>query len=105
MTKGELIEALATRGAVSKAHAERVVDAIFDVMTKALQRGEGIEIRGFATFSVRTYEPYVGRNPQTGATVSVPAKRMPFFKVGKELKRLVKNGQHLAITGDDDVDE
>jgi integration host factor subunit beta len=102
MTKSELIDALAARSELTKARAELVVNCVFDAMTEALQRGEGIEIRGFGSFTVRPYKPYSGRNPRTGEPVEVPAKRLPFFKVGKELKELVNNSRHLAITGDDD---
>ncbi len=89
MTKSELIEAIAARGELTKARAEMVVNCVFDAMTEALQRGDGIEIRGFGSFTVRPYKPYDGRNPRTGQPVPVPAKRLPFFKVGKELKELV----------------
>jgi len=102
MTKSELIDALAARSELTKARAELVVNCVFDAMTEALQRGEGIEIRGFGSFTVRPYKPYSGRNPRTGEPVEVPAKRLPFFRVGKELKELVNNSRHLAITGDDD---
>src|SRR5512141_1461627 len=104
MTKSELIDAIAGRGELTKARAELVVNCVFDAMTEALQRGEGIEIRGFGSFTVRPYKPYSGRNPRTGEPVEVPAKRLPFFKVGKELKELVNSSRHLAITGDDDDD-
>ncbi len=105
MTKSELIDAMATRSELTKARAELVVNCVFDAMTEALERGEGIEIRGFGSFTVRPYKPYSGRNPRTGAAVPVPAKRLPFFKVGKELKELVNNSRHLAITGGDDADD
>ena len=104
MTKSELIDAIAARGELTKARAEQVVGCVFDVMTEALQRGEGIEIRGFGSFTVRPYKPYSGRNPRTGEPVPVPAKRLPFFKVGKELKELVNASRHIAITGGDDDD-
>ena len=61
-------------------------------MTSALEQGEGIEIRGFGSFTVREYKSYSGRNPRTGKPVPVPEKRLPFFKVGKELKELVNDG-------------
>jgi integration host factor subunit beta len=105
MTKSELIDAMAARSELTKARAELVVNCVFDAMTEALQRGEGIEIRGFGSFTVRPYKPYSGRNPRTGEPVPVPAKRLPFFKVGKELKELVNNSRHLAITGGEDSDE
>jgi integration host factor subunit beta len=110
MTKSELIDAIAVRGEargekLTKARAELVVNCVFESMIEALERGEGIEIRGFGSFTVRPYKPYAGRNPRTGAPVNVPAKRLPFFKVGKELRELVNNSRHLAITGGDDRDD
>lgn len=105
MTKSELIDALAGRAELTKARAELLVNCVFDAMTESLQRGEGIEIRGFGSFTVRPYKPYNGRNPRTGAPVPVAAKRLPFFKVGKELKELVNNSRHYAISGGDDRDD
>lgn len=97
MTKSELIEAIAARSELTKARAEMVVNCVFDAMTQALQRGEGIEIRGFGSFTVRPYKPYDGRNPRTGQPVPVPAKRLPFFKVGKELKELVNASREREL--------
>ena len=105
MTKSELIDAIAARADLTKARAEMVVNCVFDTMTAALQAGEGIEIRGFGSFTVRPYKPYDGRNPRTGQPVPVPAKRLPFFKVGKELKELVNNSRGQALVGDDDDDD
>jgi integration host factor subunit beta len=114
MTKSELIEAVAERTKITKSRAELVVNCVFDAMTAALERGEGIEIRGYGSFTVRSYKPYDGRNPRTGNQVSVPSKRLPFFKVGKELKTLVNdgsgrspasNGSALASDVDDDDDD
>ena len=113
MTKSELIEAISGRASLTKARAEQAVNCVFDAMTEALQRGEGIEIRGFGSFTVRPYKPYNGRNPRTGEAVMVPAKRLPFFKVGKELRELVNGSRHIALKadaedgdeGDDDDDE
>ncbi len=102
MTKSELIEAIAARAELTKTRAEALVSSVFESMAEALRQGEGIEIRGFGSFTVRPYKPYDGRNPRTGQPVPVPAKRLPFFKVGKELKELVNQSRHLAITGDDD---
>jgi integration host factor subunit beta len=104
MTKSELIDAIAGRGELTKARAELVVNCVFDAMTQALQRGDGIEIRGFGSFTVRPYKPYNGRNPRTGQPVPVPAKRLPFFKVGKELKELVNSSRNTPISGGDDDD-
>jgi integration host factor subunit beta len=105
MTKSELIDAMAARANLTKARAELVVNCIFDAMTEALEKGEGIEIRGFGSFTVRPYKAYSGRNPRTGAAVPVPAKRLPFFKVGKELRELVNGSRHLPITGGDGKDD
>lgn len=89
MTKSELIDAVALRTHITKSRAEQVVNCVFESMTQSLERGEGIEIRGFGSFTVREYKAYNGRNPRTGKPVPVPEKRLPFFKVGKELKELV----------------
>src|SRR3954465_3152954 len=105
MTKSELIDAIAARADLTKARAEMVVNWVFDPMTGALQDGQGIEIRGFGSFTVRPYKPYDGRNPRTGQPVPVPSKRLPFFKVGKELKELVNNSRSFAISGGDDGDD
>jgi integration host factor subunit beta len=95
VTKSELIELVAQDSKLTKGRAELVVNTIFDAMFEALRRGEGIEIRGFGSFSVRQYRPYEGRNPRTGDAVHVPPKRLPFFKVGKELRERV-NGTEEA---------
>ena len=106
MTKSELIEAIAGRANLTKARAEQAVNCVFDAMTDALAKGEGIEIRGFGSFTVRPYKSYNGRNPRTGEQVVVPAKRLPYFKVGKELRELVNASRaHGAIKGDDDKDD
>ncbi len=105
MTKSELIDAVARRNQITKSRAELVVNCVFDSMTAALERGEGIEIRGFGSFTVREYKPYNGRNPRTGRAVPVPEKRLPFFKVGKELKELVNAGDGAIETDDEDDGE
>ena len=105
MTKSELIEAVAQRSNITKSRAELVVNCVFDAMTAALERGEGIEIRGYGSFTVRHYHAYDGRNPRTGKAVSVPEKRLPFFKVGKELKALVNQGMGVIDLDDDDEDD
>lgn len=102
VTKSELIEAIAARGELTKARAEEVVNSLFKAMTDALRHGDGIEIRGFGSFSVREYKGYEGRNPRTGKPVSVAPKRLPFFRVGKELKELVDQGRLGGpLSGDD----
>ena len=104
MTKSELIERVAEAAKLTKGKAELVVGTIFGAMTEAMVRGEGIEIRGFGSFTVRQYKAYEGRNPRTGGSVHVKPKRLPFFKVGKELRELVNSSRHLAITCDEDED-
>lgn len=105
MTKSELIDAVAERTKITKSRAEQVVNCVFDAMTASLERGEGIEIRGFGSFTVREYKAYNGRNPRTGRPVPVPEKRLPFFKVGKELKELVNQGTGPVDESEDDDDE
>jgi integration host factor subunit beta len=95
VTKSELIEVVAQEANLTKGRAELVINTIFESMVEALQRGEGIEIRGFGSFTVRQYKSYEGRNPRTGDAVHVAPKRLPFFKVGKDL-RLRVNGQRAA---------
>jgi len=92
VTKSELIERVAEATKQTKGRAELVVSTIFDSMVDALRRGEGIEIRGFGSFTVRQYKSYEGRNPRTGDAVHVAPKRLPFFKVGKELRARVNAG-------------
>lgn len=89
MTKAELAELLARRANITKAKAEKVLNLILDQMKDALKRGDRIEVRGFGSFSARTYEPYTGRNPRTGKHIHVPAKTLPFFKAGKDLKERI----------------
>jgi len=68
-------------------------------MVEALRRGDGIEIRGFGSFSIREYKEYEGRNPRTGETVHVKPKRLAFFKVGKELRERVNDGRNDGAGG------
>lgn len=96
MTKSKLIEKLAIKTNLTKSRAELVVNCIFETMTDALKREEGIEIRGFGSFTVRQYKSYEGRNPRTGDAVHVAPKRLPFFKVGKELRARVNAGISAA---------
>src|SRR5512137_189210 len=95
MTKSDLIEKLAERLKLPKGKAETIVNGIFEAMEAALARGERIEIRGLGSFEVRSYKAYEGRNPRTGEPVGVQPKRLPFFKVGKELKERVNESRNL----------
>ena len=92
MTKSQLIEKLASKANIPKTHAEVVVNSFFDAMVEEMKRGGKIEIRGFGSFSVRDYKPYVGRNPKTNESVEVKPKKLPFFRIGKELRERINEG-------------
>lgn len=89
MNKSELIEALSKKENLTEKKAMDIVNLVFDGFTDELKKGGRIEIRGFGSFVVRSYESYTGRNPKTGNNISVAPKRLPFFKVGKELKEKI----------------
>lgn len=89
MNKSELIEALAVKKNISFKKAEEIINTIFDSMADAMLADERIEIRGFGSFVVKEYKAYTGRNPKTGEAIAVSPKKLPFFKVGKELKERV----------------
>lgn len=89
MNKADLIEALAKKEVLMAAEAYTIINLIFDGFTETLKKGGRIELRGFGSFSVREYGAYTGSNPKTGKKVDVKPKRLPFFKVGKELKERV----------------
>ena len=89
MTKADLINVIAEKAHLQHKQAELVVNMVFDMMSDALKKDDRIEIRGFGSFVNRSYGSYQGRNPKTGQVVQVPPKRVPFFKVGKELKEMV----------------
>ena len=89
MNKTDLIQALKDTNNLSKSDAERIVALFFDQMADALAQGERVEIRGLCSFFVKKYSSYTGRNPKTGEKVKIKPKKLPFFKVGKELKERV----------------
>lgn len=90
MTKAQIIEKASEQlTLLTKRQAEIVVNTIFNSVRDSLHRGDKTEIRGFGSFRLRSRRMKEGRNPKTGATVSVPAKKVPFFKAGKELKELL----------------
>ena len=91
MTKSDLIEHVAERNKLPKGRAELLVNLVFECLEAALQRNERVEIRGLGSFETRHYGAYKGRNPRTGTSVAVKPKRLPFFKVGKELKDLINS--------------
>jgi integration host factor subunit beta len=86
MTKAELVEEVARAAELNKRDAEVIVETVFDSIITALHKGEKVELRGFGSFRTRERGPRRGRNPKTGEPVDVPAKRVPYFKPGKELK-------------------
>lgn len=90
MNKSELIETLAAQYGFSLKKSEEVVNTIFEALTSALISGERIEIRGFGSFVVNEYKPYTGRNPKTGEAIAVKPKKLPLFKVGKDLRERVR---------------
>lgn len=89
MTKADLIEEVAAVSTLSKKHSELVVNTFFGSIVESLSRGDKVELRGFGTFNLRRRKPRIGRNPRTGEQVQVPAKVVPYFKPGKELRELV----------------
>jgi len=89
MTKAELIEEVAKVATLTKKETETIVNTVFDNITEALSKGDKVELRGFGSFRIRHRNSRKGRNPKTGDSVSVPEKRVPFFKVGKRLRELV----------------
>ena len=86
MNKIELIQTLKDSSHLSKSEAETVINLFFDKIADALAKGELVEIRGLCSFFVKKYRGYTGRNPKTGERVKIASKKLPFFKVGKELK-------------------
>lgn len=89
MTKADLVERVAREADMTKKDAEQLVEIIFDSITETLNKGEKIELRGFGSFRVRERNSRKGRNPKTGDSVAIPAKRVAYFKPGKELKELI----------------
>lgn len=89
MTKAELIDAVANLASLTRKETELIVDTVFENITEALSKGDKVELRGFGSFRIRQRNSRKGRNPKTGDAVSVPEKKVPFFKVGKRLRGLV----------------
>ncbi|MBC2734486.1 MAG: integration host factor subunit beta [Desulfobacteraceae bacterium] len=89
MNKSDLMMALKENVNLSRQEAENIVNVFFQSIEDSLGSGGRVEIRGFGSFTVNGYKSYVGRNPKTGERIRVPSKKLPFFKVGKELKEMV----------------
>jgi integration host factor subunit beta len=96
MTKADLVEEVARVSELTKKHSETIVNTVFDSIIQALQRDDKIELRGFGSFRIRQRRSRQGRNPKTGDKVDVPAKRIPYFKPGKELKELINAALEAA---------
>jgi integration host factor subunit beta len=92
MTKAELVEEVGRQASLTRRHSEVIVDAVFSSIIEALQHGDKIELRGFGSFRIRRRGSRTGRNPKTGQGVVVPAKKVPYFKPGKELRELINRG-------------
>ena len=89
MKKAELVEAIAEKTGLTKADANRALEATFEVITAALKKGERVPVAGFGTFNVSKRKAREGRNPQTGETVKIPARKAVTFKAGTALKETV----------------
>jgi len=90
VNKMEVVDAIASRAGLSKADADRALNAFIDTVADALARGEKVTVTGFGTFEVRHRAARMGRNPQTGAPLHIPATNTPAFKAGKGLKDAVR---------------
>jgi len=91
MTKADLIEAVSRATELNKKQAEEIVNTFLESIIDSLNRGEGVELRGFGSFRIRSRGPRMGRNPRTGESVKVPAKKVPYFKVGRHLKEMINS--------------
>ena len=89
MTKSDLVEKVASRININKKEAETIINALIESIRDSLATGDKVVIRGFGSFRIRERNARTGRNPKSGETVMVPAKKVPFFKAGLELKSLV----------------
>jgi integration host factor subunit beta len=96
MTKADLISIVADRLKITQVQSSIIVEAALKSIVSALQRGEEVEIRGFGSFRFRNRAPRKGRNPKTGEKVDVPPKKIPYFKMGKELKSLLNGSPQAA---------
>ena len=91
MTKADLIDEVSKLSNLTKKETETIVNTVFDSIVDSLKDGEKIELRGFGSFRIRHRGARTGRNPKTGDKVSVPPKRIPYFKPGKELRELLND--------------
>jgi integration host factor subunit beta len=103
MTKADLVEEVARAAELTLKDSEVVIEEVLWNIIQSLHRGEKIEVRGFGSFRIRERGPRRGRNPKTGAPVDVPAKRVPYFKPGKELRELLGGKQEEKNREEDEV--
>lgn len=96
MTKADLVDRVTAIGDLTRRDGEVIVETLFDSVVAALQSDDKVEVRGFGSFRSRQRKPRTGRNPKTGVSVDVPAKRVPYFKPSKELRDLV-NGEAKKV--------
>ncbi len=99
MTKAELVARIAAQLQLPQKQTDVLLTVFLTSIIEALQRGEPVELRGFGSFRFRDRLPHAGRNPKTGESVSIPAKRVPFFKVGKELRERVASALVSDVEG------
>ena len=104
MTKAELVERVSSKINLTKKQTEVIVNTVFQSITESLSQGKKVELRGFGSFRIRSRNARTGRNPKSGEKVDVPAKKVPFFKAGKELRELV-DGHDFEMADDDDFDD
>jgi integration host factor subunit beta len=100
MTKADLVDRVTALGDLTRRDGEVIVETLFESITGALKANDKVEVRGFGSFRTRQRKSRTGRNPKTGASVAVPAKRVPYFKPSKELRDLVnpEGGKRKAPT-------
>lgn len=92
MTKADLVDRVTALGDLTRRDGEVIVETLFESIIGALKAHDKVEVRGFGSFRTRQRKSRTGRNPKTGASVAVPAKRVPYFKPSKELRDLVNPG-------------
>ncbi len=92
MNKSQLVDKLAVITSQTNRVAEGSINIFFNSIKQALAAGDKVEIRGFGSFLLKSYDAYTGRNPKTGEKVNVPKKELPFFRAGKDLRRRVNGG-------------
>ena len=99
MVRKQLIKIIAARRKVPSGRVEDLVACVFRSMVDAMKRGERVEVRGFGSFAIREHGAYQGRNPRTGEVLDVHPKRLPFFRVSRELREIVNaSGRHDSLT-------